>query len=1150
MPYKAFISYSHAADGLLAPTLQSALHRFAKPFYRLRAIRVFRDKTSLRLTPELWPLIQSALGESEYFLLLASPEAAESPWVESEVDEWLRLKHGSLDKFLIVLTAGEIAWESAANDFDWAATSALPTNLRGKFKQEPLYSDLRWAKKATDLSLRNPQFLEEIGAIGATLHGKAKDELVGQDVRQHRVFKLVSGVVALLLLALAVGASAAAYYANGQRKVAVKQTLEAQRQSRIAIEAADRERAAAQKEREARDREEQQRIKAEQAADKEKLARENETKQRRKAEQATENEKVARLQAEERRKEAERQSKIAFSRELASNANSQLNVNTELSALLAIEAVKVSRTAQSEEALRQAAFESRLKAVMKVYDGSIAVSDLPYGNHESYVSDAVFSPDGRYVVTASYDAKPRVWEAQTGRVVATMEGNEDAISHAEFSPDARLVLTIGNSGARLWETQTGKLVRAMQHVEQYRGANSEKVAYATFSPDGRYIVTAGNDHTARIWETATGKNIAVMQGHSGAVKHAVFSPDGRYVATASDDKTARVWEALTGKEVATLSGDQDHACDQRNNVLSCGHRDRVLSVAFSPDGKLVVTASLDKTARVWEVDTAKPIAILGGQAGAVRTAIFSPKGDFILTASDDGTARVWETGTNKVIAELRGHTASLSKAAFSPDGKYIVTAGTDGTARVWEASFPVKGEEEEAVENDPTLAVPAQVRWRSLGVLRGHSGALLSATFSPDGEYIATASVDGTARVWEASFPQNLEQLHGDATQVVKAAFSPDGKYLATADHDDHIRVWEVHTGRNVALLHEDDEADWSVEFSPGGKFLVTAAEGNFVWQTGTWRNVFKRDGLRKDIGGFSWDDHYALVAGNVFETNTWQKVFDLSEKESRFLPGGKLISSTLDGGKTLVREVGTWRIVTELPVVPASFSPDGELFLTRPNEEQPTEQVWETRTGRELAVLPEGGNWWSPDSRFVVSMEDDRRVRVWDVRTGRGVAELTEYGDVKQSGRSKLRVNSIAFSPDSKLLLTANNDMTARLWEVGTGKEVMALRGHQKEVMSAAFSPDGKLVVTVSDDRTMRVWDTATGVSLAEYRGQDPREASVFSPDGRLILTNPEALEAQVFACDLCYSLEDLLAITRSHVTRDLTSEEREKYLHETHVK
>ena len=132
MAYKAFVSYSHAADNRLAPMLQSALQRFAKPFYRLRAIDIFRDKTSLHLTPELWPEIQNAIARSEFFILLASPESAQSLWVRKEVDEWLSLRAGAIDKFLIVLTGGSLEWDDAANDFDWTSTTALPPNLRGK----------------------------------------------------------------------------------------------------------------------------------------------------------------------------------------------------------------------------------------------------------------------------------------------------------------------------------------------------------------------------------------------------------------------------------------------------------------------------------------------------------------------------------------------------------------------------------------------------------------------------------------------------------------------------------------------------------------------------------------------------------------------------------------------------------------------------------------------------------------------------------------------------------------------------------------------------------------------------------------------------------------------------------------------------------
>src|SRR5215510_4263044 len=131
MIYKAFISYSHAADGKLAPALQSALHKFAKPWYKLRAMRVFRDKTSLAMTPELWPSIERALKESEYFLLLASPQAAQSQWVQQEVDWWLQ--HRSADTLFIVLTEGEVSWNRSAGDFDWTRTTALPLNLQARF---------------------------------------------------------------------------------------------------------------------------------------------------------------------------------------------------------------------------------------------------------------------------------------------------------------------------------------------------------------------------------------------------------------------------------------------------------------------------------------------------------------------------------------------------------------------------------------------------------------------------------------------------------------------------------------------------------------------------------------------------------------------------------------------------------------------------------------------------------------------------------------------------------------------------------------------------------------------------------------------------------------------------------------------------------
>ncbi|MCI0561048.1 MAG: toll/interleukin-1 receptor domain-containing protein, partial [Nitrososphaera sp.] len=171
MLYKAFVSYSHAADGKLAPALQSALHRFARSWYRVHSIRVFRDQTNLSINPALWSSIETALGNSEYFVLLASPQAASSKWVGREIEFWLKNK--SPQTLLIILTDGQLAWDSETGDFNWEKTDALPKNLSNVFSEEPLYLDFRWARTTEDLSLKNPAFLDKIADLAATLHGRS-----------------------------------------------------------------------------------------------------------------------------------------------------------------------------------------------------------------------------------------------------------------------------------------------------------------------------------------------------------------------------------------------------------------------------------------------------------------------------------------------------------------------------------------------------------------------------------------------------------------------------------------------------------------------------------------------------------------------------------------------------------------------------------------------------------------------------------------------------------------------------------------------------------------------------------------------------------------------------------------------------------------
>lgn len=221
MGYAAFISYSHALDGRLAPALQRGLQRFARKWHEIRALSVFRDETSLSTSPHLWQSIEAALAESDYFILLASPAAAQSVWVGREAAWWRANR--PLDRLLIVLTEGELAWDAAAGAFSDQGERALPPTLDGAFTDEPRFLDLRWARNSADLSLQHPRFKNAVADLAATLHGRPKDELLGEDVLLFRRQRLLRRAAVALLSLLTLAALGGGYVALERAEEAARQ---------------------------------------------------------------------------------------------------------------------------------------------------------------------------------------------------------------------------------------------------------------------------------------------------------------------------------------------------------------------------------------------------------------------------------------------------------------------------------------------------------------------------------------------------------------------------------------------------------------------------------------------------------------------------------------------------------------------------------------------------------------------------------------------------------------------------------------------------------------------------------------------------------------------------------------------------------------
>jgi hypothetical protein len=301
LTYDGFISYSHAADDLLAPHLQAGLQRFAKPWWKRRALRIFRDEASLSANPHLWSSITDALDQSDWFVLLLSPDAAESPWVNNEVEYWL--EHRDADRIIPVVTGGEFTWSES--DIDLESTAAPPA-LYGAFSDEPRWVDLRFARTDEQLDLNNPRFSAAVADIASAIRGVPKDELESEEVLQHRRTVRTAWAAGGALLLLALVAGAAAIYAIDQRNET-----------------------------------EQQRI----------IAEENAAEADAQRDIAEENESVAEAAAAaeaEARREAERSALLAGSNELALRAEKEIPVDAERAMLLAIEAIGLARQAGIE----------------------------------------------------------------------------------------------------------------------------------------------------------------------------------------------------------------------------------------------------------------------------------------------------------------------------------------------------------------------------------------------------------------------------------------------------------------------------------------------------------------------------------------------------------------------------------------------------------------------------------------------------------------------------------------------------------------------------------------------------------------------------------------------------------------------------------
>ncbi|HST19482.1 MAG TPA: WD40 repeat domain-containing protein, partial [Blastocatellia bacterium] len=638
---------------------------------------------------------------------------------------------------------------------------------------------------------------------------------------------------------------------------------------------------------------------------------------------------------------------------------------------------------------------------------------------------------------ASADDKPHL--------VVQLGGDTRSVA---YSKDGRFILT----GALLWDAATGQEIR--RFVGHPNGVDA-----VAFSPDGKSILTGGTlDKTACIWNIATGKEIKRLISPN-EVRTVAYSSDGKFILTGGNT-IARLWDAATGREIRSF----------------IGHSAFVVSVKFSPDGRYILTGSIDKTARLWDVSTGREIRRLvqgDSKNSSITSVAFSPDGRFILTGGQfDQTARLWDAATGKALKDFKDANW-LYSVAFSPDGRSVLTAGDnnrreDNSPRLWD------------------VATGQEIRR-----FGGYSiGGVKSAAFSSDGRFVLTGCGDSTARLWDVATGNEVRRFEGYSSGVYSVAFSRDGQSILTGSEDQSMRLWDVATGGETRQFVGHTSSIYSVAPSPDGRYILTSSGTDFggkfdntvrLWETATGAEI-----VRYSPG----DSRLISVRSIAYSPDGNTVAIGISD----YLNENPLVLLDIAKRKEIRRFLGD-------SVASIAYSPDSRFILAAGTSMDGTARLWDIATGEEVKRFKGPKSQvaystfvaYSPDGKYVLTT-NDQDTRLWDVATGNEIRRfITSYASL------------IKFSPDGQSILTAGR-YGMSLWDVATGREIRRMvKGSW--ILSAAFSPDGRFILAEEGSSAV-VWDAATGQRLCQMISFKDGRWVVVTPDGRFDTNDLEEIK------------------------------------------
>jgi WD40 repeat protein/tRNA A-37 threonylcarbamoyl transferase component Bud32 len=396
--------------------------------------------------------------------------------------------------------------------------------------------------------------------------------------------------------------------------------------------------------------------------------------------------------------------------------------------------------------------------LMRFWDRETGQLVAIFRGHNSFISEAHMSTDGKMMVTCSPDKTIRLWDIATQRQLAVINSSAQEIMQVQFSGDRNLLAaSFRDRSVKIWD-----VAALLKPPPEVLTGHEHWIYSVAVSPDGDLAASACDDKTIKLWDTRQG-TAATLTGHMNPVWTVAFSPDGRTLASGGHDGATILWDVETRRRVATFKhGD--------------GYEFGVRSVAFAPDGRRLATAGNDGAVKLWDLASGQEIGSLLGHKGNVMSVAFSPDGRWIVTGGEDKTARLWDAATLREIRTFIGHQELVWSAKFSPDGRWLATGSRDNTARLWN---PTTGE--------------------TLREFKGHTDEVFCVAFTPDGRRLVTASNDYTIKFWDPTRDDVVFTLRDHKNEVWSVAFSKKGDLMASGSWDKTVRLWRAATEKGIS---------------------------------------------------------------------------------------------------------------------------------------------------------------------------------------------------------------------------------------------------------------------------------------------------------------------------------------------------------------